>query len=49
VPVNRDGEVARFECLGTAALVERLRADAFTLEAALILAGALERAGALGG
>ena len=38
VPVNRDGEVARFECLSTEALVERLHADAFTLEAALILA-----------
>src|SRR6185369_12228521 len=43
VPVNRDGEVARFECLSTEALVERLHADAFTLEAALILAGALVR------
>jgi len=49
VPVNRDGEVARFECLSTEALVERLHADAFTLEAALILAGALVRHGRLGG
>ncbi len=46
VPVNRDGEVARFECLDTRALVARLEQDAFTLEAALVLAGALERAGA---
>ena len=47
VPVNRDGEVARFECLDTAALLARLKDDAFTLEAALILLGVLERAGAL--
>jgi 8-oxo-dGTP pyrophosphatase MutT (NUDIX family) len=47
MPVNRDGEVARFERLATAALVERLRRDAFTLEAALVLVGALEREGAL--
>jgi len=47
VPVNRDGEVARFEHLDTAGIVERLRGDAFTLEASLILVGALERAGAL--
>jgi 8-oxo-dGTP pyrophosphatase MutT (NUDIX family) len=44
-PVNRDGEVERFECVSTATLVERLVADAFTLEAALILVGALERRG----
>lgn len=37
-PVNQDGEVARFECLDRATLVERLHADAFTLEAAMILA-----------
>ena len=49
LPVNRDGEVARFECLSTEALVERLHADAFTLEAALILAGALVRRGLLEG
>jgi 8-oxo-dGTP pyrophosphatase MutT (NUDIX family) len=48
VPVNRDGEVARFERLATAALVERLAHGAFTLEAALVLIGALEREGALG-
>jgi 8-oxo-dGTP pyrophosphatase MutT (NUDIX family) len=42
-PVNRDGEVERFECLDEAALVERLRAGAFTLEAALILGAELER------
>ena len=42
-PVNRDGEVARFECLDTAALHARLLDDAFTLEAALILAAALQR------
>jgi 8-oxo-dGTP pyrophosphatase MutT (NUDIX family) len=45
VPLNRDGEVERFECVSTATLVDRLRADAFTLEAALILVGALERSG----
>ena len=36
-PLNQDGEVAAFECLGIDALHERLRAGAFTLEAALIL------------
>ena len=40
-PVNQDGEVAAFERFGVAALRERLHAGAFTLEAALILAGAL--------
>jgi 8-oxo-dGTP pyrophosphatase MutT (NUDIX family) len=48
-PENRDGEVARFECLATPELVDRLRADAFTLEAALILVGALEREDAIRG
>lgn len=38
VPVNQDGEVERFECLDLATLIERLRADAFTLEAGMILA-----------
>ena len=42
-PVNRDGEVERFERLAGPALLKRLQADAFTLEAALILVGALER------
>ena len=37
-PANQDGEVKRFECLDMHALVERLHADAFTPEAALILA-----------
>ncbi len=36
-PVNQDGEVERFECLAPDALLARLRAGAFTLEAALIL------------
>ena len=38
-PVNQDGEVARFDCITRDELTGRLRADAFTLEAALILAG----------
>jgi 8-oxo-dGTP pyrophosphatase MutT (NUDIX family) len=42
-PVNRDGEVERFECLDEAALVARLRAGEFTLEATLILGAELER------
>jgi len=42
-PVNRDGEVERFECLGQTELVARLAAGAFTLEAALILGAELER------
>lgn len=36
-PLNQDGEVARFDCIDAATLRERLRADAFTLEAALVL------------
>jgi len=40
-PQNQDGEVAGFERLGIGELTERLRAGAFTLEAALILADAL--------
>jgi len=46
-PVNRDGEVDRFEALMPAELIERLKADAFTLEAALILIEALQRRGHL--
>lgn len=42
-PVNRDGEVERFECLSRAALEERLAGGAFTLEATLILGAELER------
>ena len=42
-PVNRDGEVDRFEALAPADLIARLQADAFTLEAALILVEALRR------
>ena len=38
VPTNQDGEVERFECWDLATLTERLQADAFTLEASLILA-----------
>lgn len=45
VPENRDGEVERFECLHEDALVERLRAGAFTLEATLILGAEMERRG----
>ncbi len=37
-PCNRDGEVARFECLGGEALEARLACAEFTLEASLILA-----------
>lgn len=44
-PVNRDGEVERFECLAPAGLLEGLRAGAYTLEAALILAAYLQRRG----
>jgi 8-oxo-dGTP pyrophosphatase MutT (NUDIX family) len=45
VPTNRDGEVERFECLGEAALRERIERGAFTLEAALILTVALRPTG----
>jgi 8-oxo-dGTP pyrophosphatase MutT (NUDIX family) len=44
-PVNQDGEVERFECLAPAALLERLAAGQFTLEAALMLAASLRRRG----
>jgi 8-oxo-dGTP pyrophosphatase MutT (NUDIX family) len=46
-PVNRDGEVERFECLADDALVARLAAGACTLEATLILGAELERRGAI--
>ena len=41
-PVNQDGEVQRFECLERSEVLARVQADAFTLEAALILAEALQ-------
>jgi hypothetical protein len=44
-PVNRDGEVERFERLDDEALVARLAAGEFTLEATLILGAELERRG----
>jgi 8-oxo-dGTP pyrophosphatase MutT (NUDIX family) len=47
-PSNRDGEVERFECVDRAELVARLAADAFTLEATLILGAWLERRGDAG-
>jgi len=40
-PANQDGEVERFELLAPAQVIERLHADAFTDEAALILVAAL--------
>ncbi|WP_448173832.1 NUDIX hydrolase [Rhizobacter fulvus] len=42
VPENRDGEVARFECLTIAELIARLKSDAFTVEAAALLMRWLE-------
>ena len=42
-PVNQDGEVARFELVDRGELLARLHADAFTLEAARILATWLAR------
>lgn len=42
-PVNQDGEVARFECMRRNELIVQLAVDAFTLEAALMLARSLER------
>jgi 8-oxo-dGTP pyrophosphatase MutT (NUDIX family) len=44
-PVNQDGEVARFECLDTEALVARLQAGDFTLEAAMVLCHWLDEHG----
>jgi 8-oxo-dGTP pyrophosphatase MutT (NUDIX family) len=43
VPANQDGEVAGFERIPPEALWQRLAADEFTLEAALMLAAGLER------
>ena len=43
VPVNRDGEVERFDCHTRDALIERLAAGEFTLEATLILGAELGR------
>ena len=42
VPVNRDGEVERFECIDADRLRQRLAAGEFTLEASLILAAELD-------
>jgi 8-oxo-dGTP pyrophosphatase MutT (NUDIX family) len=47
VPRNQDGEVHCFECLAPDELRARIEADAFTLEAALILAAWLSRRGHL--
>ncbi len=47
VPVNRDGEVERFERWSRAQLLQRLQSGAFTLEAALALAAWLQRNGDL--
>lgn len=44
-PVNRDGEVVRFERLGEQDLRTRLAAGEFTLEATLILGAEIERRG----
>jgi 8-oxo-dGTP pyrophosphatase MutT (NUDIX family) len=46
-PCNQDGEVERFERIGVAALVPRLQAGQFTLEAALMIAASLRRRGLL--
>jgi len=43
MPANQDGEVQGFACLPPAQLLPQLEADAFTLEAALILLHALGR------
>ncbi|WP_372527027.1 NUDIX hydrolase [Piscinibacter sp.] len=45
VPVNQDGEVQGFDCIDAPALIARLQADEFTLEASLILAHWLARRG----
>ncbi|MFZ2651576.1 MAG: NUDIX domain-containing protein [Burkholderiaceae bacterium] len=47
IPVNQDGEVQRFECLSPQELLVRLQGEHFTLEAALIMAQALQRRGVL--
>ena len=44
-PRNRDGEVARFECVPAPALLDRLAGGEFTLEATLILDRSLARRG----
>ena len=46
-PLNRDGEVERFECVAPEAQVKRLSQGRFTLEAALMLAASLRRRGLL--
>lgn len=43
VPVNQDGEVASFELLPQEKLLRLLHEQAFTLEASLVLAAALQR------
>lgn len=48
VPCNQDGEVERFECIEQATLIERLHADAFTPEAAMVLVRWLEHRGFTG-
>ncbi len=45
MPVNRDGEVVRFDCLDEPDLRRRLAAGDFTLEATLILGAELEHRG----
>src|SRR4029077_5787406 len=45
VPANQDGEGERFECVPIAALLDRLAAGAFSLEATLILDRSLARRG----
>lgn len=44
VPENQDGEVQRFEAVPRAGLIERLHAEAFTLEAALVFEAWLQGA-----
>lgn len=44
-PINQDGEVQGFERVGPTTLIERLCADAFTLEAGLALLASLRRRG----
>ncbi len=44
-PINRDGEVVRFECVRTEDLRARLAAGDFTLEATLILGAEIGRRG----
>jgi 8-oxo-dGTP pyrophosphatase MutT (NUDIX family) len=49
MPVNRDGEVACFECIDAAALAGRLQAQAFTLEASAVLLRWWQRRTSAGG